>query len=108
MAGRWMRRFSTSMPSSRQEAGRRPGQFLTLKAGYHYGETTELFAQQYQVPKAKLPAGTYRKITGNEATAMGMIAAVAPGRESSSSIAAIRSRPPATSCMACRRRRTST
>lgn len=48
---------------------------LTLKAGYHYGETTELFAQQYQVPKAKLPAGTYRKITGNEATAMGMIAA---------------------------------
>jgi 2-oxoglutarate/2-oxoacid ferredoxin oxidoreductase subunit alpha len=48
---------------------------LTLKAGYHYGETTELFAQQYQVPKAKLPAGTYRKITGNEATALGMITA---------------------------------
>jgi 2-oxoglutarate/2-oxoacid ferredoxin oxidoreductase subunit alpha len=48
---------------------------LTLKAGYHYGETTELFAQQYQVPKANLPAGTYRKITGNEATALGMIAA---------------------------------
>jgi 2-oxoglutarate ferredoxin oxidoreductase subunit alpha len=48
---------------------------LTLKAGYHYGETTELFAQQYQVPKAKLPAGTYRKITGNEATAIGMITA---------------------------------
>src|SRR5690348_1766779 len=47
----------------------------TLKAGYHYGETTELFAQQYQVPKAKLPAGKYRKITGNEATAIGMITA---------------------------------
>ena len=48
---------------------------LTLKAGYHYGETTELFAQQYQVPKAKLPQGTYRKITGNEATALGMVTA---------------------------------
>ena len=47
----------------------------TLKAGYHFGETTELFDQQYQVPKAKLPAGRYRKITGNEATAYGMITA---------------------------------
>jgi 2-oxoglutarate ferredoxin oxidoreductase subunit alpha len=47
----------------------------TLKAGYHFGETTELFAQQYQVPKAKLASGQYRKITGNEATAIGMITA---------------------------------
>jgi 2-oxoglutarate ferredoxin oxidoreductase subunit alpha len=48
---------------------------LVLRAGYNYGETTELFHEQYQVPKAKLPPGKYRKITGNEATAMGMIAA---------------------------------
>jgi len=48
---------------------------LTLKAGYHYGETTELFVEQYQVPKAKLAPGTYRKITGNDATAIGMITA---------------------------------
>ena len=48
---------------------------LTLKAGFHYGETTELFDQQYQVPKARLPRGKYRKITGNEATAIGMITA---------------------------------
>jgi len=47
----------------------------TLKAGFHFGETTELFHQQYQVPKAKLPKGKYRKIMGNEATALGMIAA---------------------------------
>jgi 2-oxoglutarate ferredoxin oxidoreductase subunit alpha len=46
---------------------------LVLKAGFHFGETAELFHEQYEVPKAKLPAGTYRKITGNEATAMGMI-----------------------------------
>ncbi|MGA3067419.1 MAG: 2-oxoacid:acceptor oxidoreductase subunit alpha [Tepidisphaeraceae bacterium] len=48
---------------------------LALKAGFNYGETTELFHEQYQVPKAKLPPGQYRKITGNEALAMGMIAA---------------------------------
>ena len=49
---------------------------LTLKAGYHFGETAEFFDQQYQVPKAKLPKGAaIGKITGNEATALGMIAA---------------------------------
>ena len=48
---------------------------LALKAGFNYGETAELFEEQYQVPKAKLPPGKYRKITGNEATAIGMIAA---------------------------------
>ncbi len=46
-----------------------------LKAGYAFGETTELFNEQYQVPKAKLAPGTYRKITGNEAVAIGMVAA---------------------------------
>jgi 2-oxoglutarate ferredoxin oxidoreductase subunit alpha len=46
-----------------------------LKAGYHFGETTELFAEHYQVPKARLAPGTYRKITGNEAVAIGMVTA---------------------------------
>ena len=46
-----------------------------LLAGYHYGETTEAFVSQYQVPKAKLPAGTYRNVTGNQALAWGAIAA---------------------------------
>lgn len=48
---------------------------LALQAGYNYGETTELFHEHYQVPKAKLAPGRYRKITGNEAMAIGMIAA---------------------------------
>jgi 2-oxoglutarate ferredoxin oxidoreductase subunit alpha len=48
---------------------------LTLKAGYNYGETTELFSEQYHVEKAVLPAGKYRKITGNEALVIGMAAA---------------------------------
>src|SRR4051812_27691317 len=46
-----------------------------LKAGFHFGETSELLEEQYQVPKARLAPGVYRKITGNEATAIGMIAA---------------------------------
>jgi 2-oxoglutarate ferredoxin oxidoreductase subunit alpha len=47
----------------------------TLKAGYFYGETTEVFATHYHVPKAKLAPGLYRNITGNEATALGFLAA---------------------------------
>lgn len=46
-----------------------------LLAGYNYGETTEAFISQYHVPQAKLPAGTYRNVTGNEALAWGAIAA---------------------------------
>lgn len=46
-----------------------------LKAGYNYGDTTETFTTRYVVEKAKMPSGTYRNIMGNQATAMGMIAA---------------------------------
>lgn len=46
-----------------------------LKAGYNYGETTEAFAIRYKVEKAKLPAGKYRSIMGNQALAYGLIAA---------------------------------
>src|SRR5439155_20869075 len=48
---------------------------LALKAGYAFGETAELFNEQYQVPKARLAPGRYRKITGNEAVAIGMVTA---------------------------------
>ncbi|MCS7020490.1 MAG: 2-oxoacid:acceptor oxidoreductase subunit alpha [Gemmataceae bacterium] len=46
-----------------------------LKAGYNYGETLEISHVQYQVPRARLAPGTYRKITGNEATVLGLTAA---------------------------------
>ncbi len=46
-----------------------------LKAGYHYGDTTETFTSRYDVKKANLPKGTYRSVMGNQATAMGLIAA---------------------------------
>ena len=63
----------------RQKFGHKPAvalaNTLALKAGYNFGETAELFHEHYEVPKAKLPAGTYRKITGNEAVAIGLVAA---------------------------------
>ena len=46
-----------------------------LKAGYAYGETTEAFHTHYRVQPARLDPGTYRNITGNEATALGFLAA---------------------------------
>ncbi len=46
-----------------------------LKAGYNYGETVEVLPVQYKVAKAAIAPGTYRKITGNEALAIGLVAA---------------------------------
>jgi 2-oxoglutarate ferredoxin oxidoreductase subunit alpha len=46
-----------------------------LKAGYNYGETVEVMPVQYRVAKAKMAPGTYRKLTGNDALAMGLVAA---------------------------------
>lgn len=48
---------------------------LALKAGYNYGDTTEVFTTRYKVPKAKVEPGTYRGITGNTALALGLVAA---------------------------------
>jgi 2-oxoglutarate ferredoxin oxidoreductase subunit alpha len=46
-----------------------------LKAGYNFGETCELLPEHYRVPRATLPPGTYRKITGNQALAYGLVTA---------------------------------
>ncbi|MEX0602668.1 MAG: 2-oxoacid:acceptor oxidoreductase subunit alpha, partial [Bacteroidota bacterium] len=46
-----------------------------LKAGWNYGETTEIFTVRYEVGPAKLKPGKYRNITGNQATAWGLMAA---------------------------------
>jgi 2-oxoglutarate/2-oxoacid ferredoxin oxidoreductase subunit alpha len=46
-----------------------------LRAGYNYGDTTEVFTTRYEVLPAKLPAGKYRNIMGNVATALGLVAA---------------------------------
>ena len=46
-----------------------------LRAGYNYGDTTETFTTRYEVKSAPMPKGTYRSIIGNQATAIGLIAA---------------------------------
>jgi 2-oxoglutarate ferredoxin oxidoreductase subunit alpha len=46
-----------------------------FQAGYAFGETTETFAVQYEVKPAKLKPGLYRNITGNQALALGLVAA---------------------------------
>lgn len=46
-----------------------------LKAGSDFGYSTEAFTVHYRIPPAKLPAGKYRKITGNEAVAIGLATA---------------------------------
>src|SRR6185295_6787571 len=45
------------------------------KAGYAFGETTEIFHTHYRVAPAHLPPGKHRNITGNEATALGFVVA---------------------------------
>ncbi len=46
-----------------------------LRAGFYFGETTHTFQTRYRIECAALPPGDYRKVTGNEATAMGFVTA---------------------------------
>jgi 2-oxoglutarate ferredoxin oxidoreductase subunit alpha len=46
-----------------------------LRAGWSFGETTDLLRGHYHVPAARLEPGTYRNITGNQAAALGLVAA---------------------------------
>jgi 2-oxoglutarate ferredoxin oxidoreductase subunit alpha len=46
-----------------------------FKAGYHFGETAELFESSYEVKPAVLEPGEYANVTGNTAAAWGLIAA---------------------------------
>src|ERR1700754_2971968 len=46
-----------------------------FQAGWNFGETTEDFSVRYEVKPAKMRPGTYRNITGNQALALGLVAA---------------------------------
>jgi 2-oxoglutarate ferredoxin oxidoreductase subunit alpha len=48
---------------------------IALKTGYNFADTTEVFTTHYTVKRAQIAPGKYRKITGNEATAIGFVAA---------------------------------
>jgi 2-oxoglutarate ferredoxin oxidoreductase subunit alpha len=65
----WIRKRFTKNPDV-AEANTR-----ALKAGYHFGETAEIFAECYGVEPAEMPPGVYRSMTGNRALAWGILAA---------------------------------
>ncbi len=46
-----------------------------LRSGYYFGETAEMFPVHYLVAPAKITPGHYRRVSGNEAAALGLIAA---------------------------------
>ncbi|RLP11953.1 2-oxoacid:acceptor oxidoreductase subunit alpha [Propionibacterium australiense] len=63
----WITRRFASQPAIRD------ANIAALKAGANYGETAELFTVRYEVRPAPLPKGRYRQITGNTATAYGLM-----------------------------------
>jgi 2-oxoglutarate ferredoxin oxidoreductase subunit alpha len=48
---------------------------LAFKAGYNFGETAELFDNNYEIKPAPLAPGTYTNISGNTALSWGLVAA---------------------------------
>ena len=73
------REMDTTVRWAQSQFSRRPdileGNLRALKAGYNFGETTEMFRVRYDIAPAKVQPGTYRHISGNEATALGFVAA---------------------------------
>jgi len=53
----------------------REGNIRALETGYNFGDTSRIFQQRYRIRPASLPPGTYRKVTGNNALAMGFVTA---------------------------------
>lgn len=51
----------------------RDANLAAFRAGYAYGETTEAFAVQTVVDPAPMPQGRYRQVSGNLATAYGLM-----------------------------------
>src|SRR6201998_1236853 len=77
----WLYNRSTD-PTNRwieQKFGKKPplmeANKLALKAGYSYCEATEAFQISYEIPPAQLTPGVYRNVSGNQALAMGFVAA---------------------------------
>ena len=48
-----------------------------FRTGWNFGETTELFGTRYEVKPASIEPGLYTSITGNQATAWGLMAGAA-------------------------------
>jgi len=46
-----------------------------LKDGFNFGDNTEIFTTRYTVKEAAIEPGTYRNITGNDSTVLGLVSA---------------------------------
>jgi len=77
----WMysRPFESTLRFLERKFAKRPDLVAANKAafaaGWNFGETTEDFAVRYEVKPARMLPGTYRNITGNQALALGLVAA---------------------------------
>lgn len=77
----WMydRTLDNSIQFLQDKFGKKPeileSNIKALQAGYHFGDTTELFTSRFHVAKAKVEAGEYRSITGNAALSLGLVTA---------------------------------
>jgi 2-oxoglutarate ferredoxin oxidoreductase subunit alpha len=73
------RPLEPEMESIRQKFGKKPeladANIKVLKAGYHYGETAEIFHHSYLVKAASIQPGRYRNIMGNSALSIGLVTA---------------------------------
>ncbi len=66
---RWIEKKFANKPAIKE------GNLAAFRAGYNFGETTELFAHTYEVKPATVTPGTYRNVSGNTALSWGLIAA---------------------------------
>jgi 2-oxoglutarate ferredoxin oxidoreductase subunit alpha len=67
---RWIEEKFSSKPAVAQ------ANLAAFKAGWSFGETTELLDVQYKVARATdVPPGTYRNVNGSKALSLGLIAA---------------------------------
>jgi 2-oxoglutarate ferredoxin oxidoreductase subunit alpha len=77
----WMfdRPLETTLEWLNKKFGNKPevvqANTIALQSGYNFGDTTRTFQQRYRIQPAVMSPGTYRKVTGNEAIAMGLVTA---------------------------------
>jgi 2-oxoglutarate ferredoxin oxidoreductase subunit alpha len=77
----WMynRSLENSIEFLKEQFKKRPelldANIKVLKAGFNYGDTVETPMNRYEVKPAPVVKGTYRSIMGNQAAALGLIAA---------------------------------
>jgi len=77
----WMynRSLDTTIEFIKEQFKKRPelidGNVKVLKAGFNYGDTVEAPMNRFEVKPAPVAKGTYRSIMGNQAAALGLIAA---------------------------------